>query len=154
MSAKLNAKQRWQRRHKKYFAEWAAKNYHKRVVNGVCTGCGKAPRPGLRTCQQCYDRSLPSIRKYRRKVVASIYEFYGNRCSCCGESCLKFLTLDHINNDGQADRGRFTSEMNFYIHVATQIKEGNPSIGLRLLCYNCNCGRSRNGGICPHKEIA
>ena len=22
----------------------------------------------------------------------------------------------------------------------------------QILCYNCNLGRSRNGGVCPHKQ--
>jgi hypothetical protein len=22
-----------------------------------------------------------------------------------------------------------------------------------VLCYNCNCGRERNGGICPHTGV-
>jgi hypothetical protein len=22
-----------------------------------------------------------------------------------------------------------------------------------VLCFNCNCGRYHNGGICPHKQI-
>jgi hypothetical protein len=21
-----------------------------------------------------------------------------------------------------------------------------------VLCYNCNCGRARNGGVCPHQQ--
>lgn len=23
---------------------------------------------------------------------------------------------------------------------------------LQLLCFNCNCGRQRNGGVCPHVD--
>lgn len=23
----------------------------------------------------------------------------------------------------------------------------------QLLCFNCNCGRHRNGGVCPHKGV-
>ena len=22
---------------------------------------------------------------------------------------------------------------------------------IQILCFNCNCGRARNGGICPHE---
>jgi hypothetical protein len=25
--------------------------------------------------------------------------------------------------------------------------------GYRILCYNCNCGRALNNGICPHKDF-
>lgn len=23
--------------------------------------------------------------------------------------------------------------------------------GFQILCFNCNCGRHRNGDVCPHK---
>jgi hypothetical protein len=31
------------------------------------------------------------------------------------------------------------------------IRRGFP-VGFQVLCFNCNIGRSMNGGICPHKE--
>ncbi len=30
--------------------------------------------------------------------------------------------------------------------------ENNFPPGFRVLCYNCNCGRNHNKGICPHKK--
>lgn len=29
-------------------------------------------------------------------------------------------------------------------------KHSYPKGNFRLLCFNCNCGRELNGGICPH----
>ena len=37
---------------------------------------------------------------WRRVVIIG----YGGRCSCCGESNLKFLTLDHADDSAADDR--------------------------------------------------
>jgi hypothetical protein len=62
-----------------------------------------------------------------------------------------FLTLDHSNDDGgkRAD-GRKEGGYSFYKKLKRL--EYPQNLGLRTLCWNCNCGRARNGGICPHKE--
>jgi len=58
-----------------------------------------------------------------------------------------FLTLDHINNDGTRHRREFGTNQ----RVLRSLKaRGYPS-GFQVLCSNCNHGRHRNGGTCPHK---
>lgn len=71
--------------------------------------------------------------------------FYGNRCECCGESNISFLTLDHINGGGSKERMGSTTTL----QKAVDEKDKNK---YRILCYNCNTGRYWNGGICPHIE--
>ena len=44
------------------------------------------------------------ITRYRHKLRADAIEAYGSKCSCCGESESRFLTFDHINNDGAEHR--------------------------------------------------
>lgn len=87
-------------------------------------------------------RILEKIREYRDLI----YDHYGNKCSCCGESTKAFLTIDHINGDGGEDR---KASGNMYKRI---VEAGFPDT-LRLLCFNCNCGRERNGGICPHEVL-
>jgi hypothetical protein len=81
---------------------------------------------------------------------------YGGKCQCCGESIPEFLTLDHIDGLGARQRKRLSNgEIKgpvaagapFYEWLKTQ---GWPKDNLRLLCYNCNCARYHNGGVCPH----
>jgi hypothetical protein len=36
--------------------------------------------------------------------------------------------------------------------TAANQRDRFPNDVLRLLCFNCNCGRAKNGGICPHEE--
>jgi hypothetical protein len=95
-------------------------------------------------------------KKTNRKNRLSCLVAYGGNppiCSCCGETETRFLTLDHINNDGKKHRESLNTTAGhiFYRHL---VKLGFPKdVPLAVLCYNCNCGRQANGGICPHKEI-
>ena len=73
----------------------------------------------------------------------------GAVCSCCGEAQKRFLTLDHIKNDGYLERK--TS----YGHSLTKAqKTGWDKKKYQVLCSNCNLGKSLNGGICPHQQIS
>ena len=75
-----------------------------------------------------------------------------NACQCCGESILKFLSIDHKNNDGAEHRRKIEGRKNISAtYFNYKIKQNNFPKGLQILCYNCNYGKARNGGICPHK---
>ena len=102
---------------------------------------------------QYQDKLKVYAKNYRIKLKKKIYEVLGNKCNCCGESNEKFLQIDHVNNDGAADRLNFSnkkaySSKKFYCWI---IKQGIPKDRYQLLCANCNYGKARNGGICPHK---
>lgn len=92
-------------------------------------------------------------KKYHAKVRLEVLIHYSRNpplCSCCGEKMIKFLTIDHINGNGCKER-KATKHFGsgFYVWLR---KNSYPE-GYRVLCYNCNCGRARNNGICPHQEI-
>lgn len=74
-----------------------------------------------------------------------VFEYYGNKCSCCGESNLMFLSIDHIEGHGNKHRNQIKTK--FYNWL---VKNNFPS-GFQTLCFNCNWGRHINGGVCPHK---
>ena len=61
-----------------------------------------------------------------------------------------FLTFDHPGNDGKAERKNGVGQT--YVMLARLRKQGWPAGALVALCWNCNCGRHRNGGLCPHDE--
>lgn len=86
----------------------------------------------------------------KEKLTKIIHDYYGNKCLCCGETNPIFLTLDHIKNNGfrQKRHGRKLGGLALYTWL---IINGFPE-GYQLLCYNCNCGKFRNKGICPHEE--
>ncbi len=89
-------------------------------------------------------------RSYREKLKQIVYQAYGNKCACCGEAEPKFLSIDHVNNDGGLSR-RAGFDNNTTVLMGRIKSAGFPD-DFQLLCMNCNHGKSRNGGICPHKE--
>ena len=75
---------------------------------------------------------------------------YGGKCTCCGETKLDFLDLDHVNNDGKKHR----QELGFSGGIAIcrwAMRNAFPK-SVQILCSNCNQGKRRNGGICPHES--
>lgn len=120
-------------------------------------------------CKACYKARIQSFRDANREHVRKIgrkcgdkrrplfrtmvFEAYGGfRCACCGETERKFLTLDHINNDGAQDRIKIAGKRTAAGFPTYQylIRNGFPP-GYQVLCMNCNYGKRMNKGVCPHK---
>lgn len=118
----------------------------------LCTKCGKKPPRGvgLTRCYGCDDKHKEKMKLRGLFLRKTVLEHYGAFCKCCGESCEKFLTLDHVNNDGYIERKirKWTSAPACYRYV---ISENFPD-RYQILCYNCNLGKSKNNGVCPHRE--
>lgn len=88
-------------------------------------------------------------RQYAAKFREKVIEMYGGMCSCCGESTHEFLQIDHINNDGAAQRKSGCGVGHrFYRWL---VKNGCPRDAYRLLCCNCNFSRGKYG-YCPHEK--
>jgi hypothetical protein len=88
----------------------------------------------------------PQLNPYYRARHDAFLAYGGYRCACCKEDEPIFLTLDHMNNDGNKDRKRIGNGIRLFTLLRRQ---GYPP-GFQVLCFNCNCGRHRNGGVCPH----
>lgn len=114
----------------------------KRRSTGVCHHCGK-PSDGQSRCERCREVG----RLYQRRLKARVIEAYGGKCNCCGEGNLSFLTIDHTNGDGGKHRQAIGSSR-IYNWLENR---GYPTPGFQVLCFNCNCGRQINGGVCPHQ---
>src|SRR3990172_11531866 len=71
---------------------------------GLCAQCGKRPpirADGRGACQFCRSQAM----KYTRECRAETFLAYGGPvCACCGETQDAFLTLDHVNGGGNAER--------------------------------------------------
>jgi len=59
-------------------------------------------------------------------------EHYGGSCVVCGESRIKFLVLDHVDNNGNVDRGGRGDK------VCRRIIRNNFPLGFQVLCWNHN----------------
>jgi hypothetical protein len=83
-----------------------------------------------------------------RKLVLEHYSNGVIECACCGEKEYRFMTIDHVNNDGAEHRKTVGSK-----YICSWLIQNNFPDGFQVLCANCNQAK-RNGtmGICPHKE--
>ena len=82
-----------------------------------------------------------------RRHKEAVFDHYGRECRCCGEDNPLFLTVDHIEPIGTKNRYE-QGQNKIYSFLR---RKGFPE-GFQILCFNCNCGRARNGGVCPHHE--
>ena len=127
----------------------------KREKEGKCIYCGhNEPKEGTKGCDICLKSKIEKNKtiknrneRKRQKDIIMKYEVikkYGGVCYCCGEKEILFLTIDHINNDGKKDRDGY-----FY----NRLRKGDIRKDLQVLCFNCNLGKSVNGGVCPHISV-
>lgn len=85
----------------------------------------------------------------RQRLRRLAIQTYGNKCVCCGETRYLFLTFDHKNNDGYKTRRKGGIRFEGVVFYTWLLEEHRPDI--EVACWNCNCGRAMNGGVCPHK---
>ena len=124
-------------RKKKTVKEWNKKNPEKRRI--ISKRWATNTRPDY---FKIYNRK--KAREFRLLIVKN----YGGKCTCCGETAIEFLALDHVNGDGNKERKALrTGGSSFYYHV---IRQGYPE-RYRLLCHNCNMARGLYG-YCPHSK--
>lgn len=94
------------------------------------------------------EKNILYYRKWRAELEDKVFNAYGNRCSCCGETERKFLTIQHMNGDGKEHRKQVGGSNQVYYDL---IQRGFPKDGYTLYCMNCNFADGRRGG-CPHKD--
>jgi ferric-dicitrate binding protein FerR (iron transport regulator) len=95
--------------------------------------------------------ALKTKRNQDRRKDQVFAAYGGYRCACCGESERMFLSIDHVNNDGNVERksGAYRSSGTaFYLWL---VKQQFPP-GYQVLCMNCQIGKHKNGGVCPHQQ--
>lgn len=121
--------------------------YYSRKKNNRCGYCGSGLSSSRKICDACKKKQSNLKKLDWRRKKELILNACGNICACCGESNEKFLTLDHVNNDGYKHRAIVGNAV-----FQDVIRRGFPS-EFQILCYNCNYGKSHNDGVCPHKDI-
>lgn len=92
----------------------------------------------------------------QKKRLQCLVHYGGNppKCACCGESYIKFLTLDHLDGHGREEVKKFGYRSGSYFY-GWLIKNGFPIL-LQVMCYNCNCSKKDSGNqFCPvhHPEL-
>ncbi len=90
-----------------------------------------------------------SKRLYAARKDAVFMAYGGYICACCGETEKTFLTIDHMNNDGAKMRKEGTH--NHTSKLYRWLKDHGYPKDYQVLCMNCQVGKMRNNGICPHQ---
>src|SRR3989344_4571886 len=104
-----------------------------------------------KSCKDCTNKRINSLRAGYRKQV---FDHYGWICVCCGENEPKFMTIDHIYNDGYLDKmkyGRKRKLISKDLYYKIIFVEKFPVNRSQSLCHNCQFGKW-DGRICPHQE--
>jgi hypothetical protein len=90
-------------------------------------------------------------KKYRELEKIKMVVAYGGKCSCCGESRIEFLAIDHAKGDGAKKRKNGEP---FGWHLARKLRKlGYPKGDYRVLCHNCNSALGIFG-YCPHNSTS
>lgn len=126
---------------KQYQLDYYKRNREKRIAAALAW---QAKHPD----RYAYGREVQKRR--RIKLRSEMIVAYGGECVCCGEKTPEFLTVDHINHDGQEHRGSIGGGGTNFLSALK--KAGWPKETLRLLCMNCNWA-NRFGKTCPHQLI-
>lgn len=91
------------------------------------------------------EERLKNMKDYLSKLKDHIYNLYGNKCDCCGETNREFFAIDHIHGGGTKERKRIGTR-----GVLTMAyRDGFEKQNYRLLCHNCNMSLGFFG-YCPH----
>jgi hypothetical protein len=157
------------------YSELKRRGFPRGPYRVLCCNCnatrgivGYCPHEGL-TEEEKRSRRRPcrakSVRQQRKiwvdrersdRLKAEVLEAYGGACFCCGMTGPEFLTIDHVEPLNRCHRRKagLPAEPTG-AKLYKRLKDlGFPQGGYRLLCWNCNCGRSRHGrnGRCPHED--
>ena len=105
-----------------------------------------------RTQQMKSKRSTPEFILEKERVKIGVLAHYCVdgiiKCACCGEHCLRLLTIDHINNDGNSHRKSDKGAR----YLISWLSKNNFPAGFQVLCFSCNWGKYWYG-VCPHKKV-
>lgn len=92
-----------------------------------------------------YNEKYQRQNFWKRFNIIKHYSSGTFKCKCCGESDYRFLQIDHINENGGDHRKTVSCTI-------TDIINKKYPEEYQILCINCNYAKSKNNGVCPHKD--
>lgn len=112
-----------------------------RRLSGLCTDCGLVPpRSDGTKCQSCSDIQRTKDIAYRLAIKTEVLDHYGGECHECHESCLTFLSIDHIDGGGRQHRNELGIGRGHQFYL--WLRKNQYPTNFRTLCFNCNCRRT------------
>lgn len=136
-------------RRSKYMREWSKdpSNYWKKLRN-TRKWYARHKEERRKSVKASYDKlRLECLVRYSQDPPT---------CSCCGETQVIFLTLDHIDGNGAAHRRSIglcgvTNPKGTKTAFQYWLKRNDFPDGFQVLCWNCNWAKSHGG--CPHQKV-
>lgn len=103
-----------------------------------------------------FERERQRHRARYRKLREEFLSALGNTCYCCNLNDPRFLTIDHVENDGQEERKPNGKTVNSFTLLKRMYERfSQEPHRYRAACYNCNCARQYTPGkLCPHQCAA
>jgi hypothetical protein len=101
--------------------------------SGLCIYCGKLTEKGYSVCRGCLSRQKEEALSLKLEVM----QFYGGKCSNCGEGQLEFLCIDHENGKGNKHRASLVGN-GAGERIYRWLKKSGYPAGYQVLCFNCN----------------
>jgi hypothetical protein len=122
-------------------------------VMALCKECFNAQQREARKDPEIRQRGLDYARSQRVILRDKSLNAYGAKCACCGEAERRFLSLDHIHNDGAEWRKKTFGKRHMagYRTYLWLVANDFPKGVFQVLCANCQFGKRMNKGICPHQ---
>lgn len=135
-----------------HFKKWRKLSREKLIQENKCEEC-KSPLDRIgRVCNKCREINKKSCTMTRTSLKDMAFNAYGGyRCICCHETYPDFLTLDHINNDGNKHRREIGIGGGHQWY--RWLRDNNYPPILQVLCANCQLGKLRNKGVCSHQIV-
>jgi hypothetical protein len=101
----------------------------------------------------CNECSNSDTRDRKRSLKLEVIFAYGEKCACCSENQVEFLTIDHIDGGGAQHRRKISKAQRASSDTLYRWlkKNGFPKDNFQLLCFNCNCAKG-DSGQCPHQN--
>ena len=113
----------------------------------VCHRKAHAAREGKRrrnnpeayraACRRHRNENIETYRKQKRdwyaQVRVDVFAHYGDRCACCGEDEPSMLNIDHVKNDGAAQR-KANKTMRWSGNLYAWIIDNNYPPDFQVLC--------------------
>lgn len=128
-----------------YQAQYQAEN--REHINARARERGKARDAHVR------GRHSAGYRERYREMRKAILDALGGKCYCCGLDDYRFLTIDHIQNDGKQERKPNGKQRNSYMILRSILEAGCSRERYQAACYNCNCARQLSPDkVCPHQQ--
>jgi 5-methylcytosine-specific restriction endonuclease McrA len=133
------------KKRKEYFAKWFQKN-KERYKESRQEYYQKNKEYFKQKSRESYLRNKERIAEKARILRREVINAYGGKCTCCGESTIQFLAIDHVKNDGVSHRKQIRQNK-----IYKWAKQNKYPKNLQILCHNCNLAKSLYGR-CPHND--